>query len=153
MKYLLIAIVALLALVAGYAVYMVRVANPGVERELREDPEGERARKVMLMTLPSGRTLPVNYLREGDTVYAAADGRWWHQLRGDGAPVELLVRGERLAGHARAIEDEPDLRSAVFDRLRPSAPKIFGTLVQIDLASSRALPGGVPYPGDRERSD
>jgi hypothetical protein len=67
MKYLLIAIVALLALVAGYAVYM--------------------------------------------------------------------VRGETLAGHARAIEDDPERRSAVFDRLRPSARKIFGTLVQIDLAS------------------
>jgi len=32
-----------------------------------------------------------------------------------GAPVELLARGETLA-------------------LRPSAPKIFGTLVQIELA-------------------
>ena len=70
----------------------------------------------------------------GDTVYAGADGRWWHQLRGQGTPVELLVRGETLVGQARAIEDDPDHRSAVFDRLRPSAPKLFGTLVQIDLA-------------------
>ena len=120
-------------LAAGYGVYMARVANPGVERELREDPEGERATKGMLITLPSGRTLPVNYLREGDTIYAGADGRWWHELRGEGASVGLLVRGEALAGRARAIEDDPDHRSAVFDRLRPSAPKIFGTLVQIDL--------------------
>ena len=134
MKYVLIVIVALLVLVAGYAVYMARVANPGVARELRENPDGERALKVMLITLPSGRTLPVNYLREGDTVYAAADGRWWHELRGQGAPVELLVRGEALVGQARAIEDDPDHRSVVFDRLRPSAPKLFGTLVQINLA-------------------
>ncbi|MBW2240407.1 MAG: hypothetical protein JRH01_00340 [Deltaproteobacteria bacterium] len=134
MKYVLIVVVALLVLVAGYAVYMARVANPSAERELREEPDGERARKVMLITLPSGQTLPVNYLREGDTIYAAADGRWWHQLRGQGAPVELLVRGETLMGQARAIEDDPDHRSAVFDRLRPSAPKFFGTLVQIDLA-------------------
>jgi hypothetical protein len=135
-KYVLIVIVALLVLVAGYAVYMARVANPTAERELREDPDGERARKVMLITLPSGRVLPVNYLREGDTVYAAADGRWWHQLRGRGAAVELLVRGETLKGQARAIEDDPDHRSAVFDRLRPSAPTLFGTLVQIDLTPS-----------------
>ena len=134
MKYVLIVIVALAVIVAGYVLYMIRVVNPSVERELRDNPNGERARKVMLITLPSGRTLPVNYLREGDTVYAAADGRWWHQLRGQGAPVELLVRGETLAGHARAIEDDRDHRSAVFDRLRPSAPKLFGTLVQIDLA-------------------
>ncbi len=134
MKYVLIAVIGLLALVGCYATYMNRVANPGVERELREDPDGERAGKVMLIALPSGRTLPVNYLREGNTVYAAADGRWWRELRGEGAPVELLVRGETLAGHGRAIEDDPGHRSAVFDRLRPSAPKLFGTLVQIDLA-------------------
>ncbi len=133
MKYVLIVIVVLPALVVGYAAYMNRVANPGVVRELRENPDGERAGTVMLITLPSGRTLPVNYLREGDTVYAAADGRWWRQLRGEGAPVELYVRGETLAGQARAIEDDPDHRSAVFDRLRPSAPKLFGILVQIDL--------------------
>ena len=134
MKYALIAVVVLLVLVGSYAVYMMRVANPGVERELREDPDGERAGKVMLITLPSGRTLPVNYLREGNTVYAAADGRWWRELRGEGTPVELLVRGELLTGHARAIEDQPDHRSSVFDRLRPGAPKLFGTLVQIELA-------------------
>jgi hypothetical protein len=138
MKYALIVVVAVAVLGAGYAVYMVRVANPRVERELREHPNGERARKVMLLTLPSGRTLPVNYLREGDSVYAAADGRWWRELRGQGAPVELLVRGEALVGQARAIEDDPDRRSAVFEVLRPSAPKLFGTLVQVDLAVSPA---------------
>jgi hypothetical protein len=135
-KYVLIAIVALPVLVAGYAAYIALVANPEIERELREDPEGERAHRVMLLTLPSGRTLPVNYLRERNTVYAAADGRWWRELRGQGAPVELLVRGETILGHARAIEDEPDHRAAVFERLRPSAPKFLGTLVQIDLAPS-----------------
>ena len=116
MTYVLIVVVTLPVLVAGYAIYIALVANPSVERELREDPDSERARVVMLITLPSGRTLPVNYLREGDAVYAAADGRWWRQLRGPGALVELLVRGEKLVGRARAIEDDPDHRSAVFDR-------------------------------------
>jgi hypothetical protein len=133
-RYVAIAILALAVLAAGYAFYAARIANPRVERELREHPDGERARKVMLITLPSGRTLPVNYLREGDTVYAGADGRWWRELRGPGARVELLIRGESLVGQARAIEDDPDHRSKVFDRLRPSAPKVFGTLVQIELA-------------------
>jgi hypothetical protein len=131
MKYMRIVIVALLLFVAGYAGYMTFVANPDVERELRENPDGERARRVML---PSGQTLPVNYIREGDTVFAAADGRWWRQLSGEGARVELLVRGEALVGQGRAIEDDPDHRSAVFGRLRPTAPKVFGTLIQIDLA-------------------
>lgn len=136
MKLALISIVVLVALVAGYLAYAALVANPRVERELREQPDGERARKVMLITLPSGRTIPVNYLREGDVVYAGADGRWWHELRGAGAQVQLLVRGETLTGRARAIEDEPDHRADVFSRLRPTAPKFTGTLVQIDLAPS-----------------
>jgi hypothetical protein len=78
----------------------------------------------------------VNYLREGDVVYAGADGRWWRELRDPGASVQLLVRGEVLAGRARAIEDDPDLRVAVFERLRPTAVKFAGTLVQIDLAAA-----------------
>ncbi len=136
MKYVPIVVVALLVIFAGYAIFVTRVGNPWVVSELRKDPDGARARRVMLITLPSGRNIPVNYLREDDRVYAAADGRWWQQLRGPGAPVELLVRGETLVGHARAIEDEPDHRSAIFDRLRPSAPKLFGTLIQIDRAPS-----------------
>ncbi len=134
MKYVPIVVVALLVIFAGYAIFVTRIGNPRVVSELRKDPVGARARRVMLITLPSGRTIPVNYLRQDDRVYAAADGRWWQQLRGQGAPVELLVRGETLVGHARAIEEEPDHRSAIFDRLRPSAPKLFGTLIQIDLA-------------------
>jgi len=133
MKIVLISTVALIILIAGYLVYAALIANPRVERELREEPNGDRARKVMLTTLPSGRTIPVNYLREGNVVYAGADGRWWRELRGEGAHVELLVRGETLAGRARAIENDPDLRAAVFGRLRPTAPKFTGTLVQVDL--------------------
>jgi len=136
MKYVPIVVVALLVILAGYATFVTLVGNPWVVSELRRDPDGARARRVMLITLPSGQIIPVNYLREEDRVYAAADGRWWKSLRGQGAPVELLVRGETLMGHARAIEDEPDHRSAIFDRLRPSAPKLFGTLIQIDLAPS-----------------
>ncbi len=136
MKYVAIVAAALLVIFAGYAIFVTWIGNHWVVSELRKDPDGARARRVMLITLPSGRIIPVNYLREDDRVYAAADGRWWKSLRGQGAPVELLVRGETLVGHARAIEDEPDHRSAIFDRLRPSAPKLFGTLIQIDLAPS-----------------
>ena len=136
MKPVLIALITLAVLVAGYLAYAALISNPRVEREVREEPNGERARKVMLMTLPNGRTIPVNYLREGDVVYAGADGRWWREFRGEGANVQLLVRGETLSGRARAIENDPDHRAAVFSRLRPTAPKFTGTLVQIDLDPS-----------------
>ncbi len=128
---------AVLILIASYLGYAVFVANPRVEQELREQPDGERAQKVMLLTLPSGRTIPVNYLRDGAAVYAGADGRWWRELRGEGARVVLLVRGETLAGHARAIEDDPRLRAAVFRRLRPTAPEFTGTLVRVEVDPDR----------------
>jgi len=112
-----------------YSWYM----NPRVSQELREDPQGARAQKVMLLTLPSGRELPVNYLRESDTVYAAADGRWWRELRGEGGRGSVFIRGEKLQGLIRVVEDDPELRRSVFERLRPSAPSFTGTLVVIKL--------------------
>lgn len=127
---------ALAALVAGYWLYTEHVANPRVERELIDEPDGERARRVMLLTLPSGRRIPVNYLREGDRVYAGADGSWWDELVGDGAPVTLFVRGETLTGRARAVLDDPQRTAEVFARLRPDALEGFGTLVEIHLDAS-----------------
>ncbi len=87
----------------------------------------------MLLTLPSGRRIPVNYLREHSMVYAAADGTWWVELIGDGLPVTLLVRGETLRGTARAVLDDPAYTQEVFKRLRPDAIKGFGTLVEVRL--------------------
>jgi hypothetical protein len=107
--------------------------NPRVIRELREEPEGERAQKVMLLTLPSGKALPVNYLRDGATVYAAADFPWWRELRGEGGRGSVLIRGETFHGHVRVVEDDPELRESVFARLRPTAPRWMGTLVVIEL--------------------
>ncbi len=110
-----------------------RSANERTVRELRTKPDGERAARVMLLALPSGKTLPVNYLREGQTVYAAADFPWWRELRGGGGRGSVLIRGETLGGHLRAVEDDPVLRDSVFARLRPTAPRFFGTLVVIEL--------------------
>ncbi len=132
MRFLGWALVVVAVLVVGGVVVM-RMGNTGVMRELREDPTGERAKKVMLLTLPSGKTLPVNYLRDEATVYAGADFPWWRELREGGGRVTLLVQGEELMGHARAVEDDPELRREVFQRLRPTAPSFTGTLVEIQL--------------------
>ena len=132
MKWLAIIGLSGLVLAAGFAAY-TGWSNSRVVRELREDPQGERAKKVMLLTLPSGKAIPVNYLRDGDTVYAAADFPWWREVRGDGGRGSVLVRGETLAGHVRAVEDDPELRRAVFERLRPTAPGFTGTLIVVEL--------------------
>lgn len=136
MKFLRIALilVVLLALIpVGGFLYYSLLANPRIAQELIDDPDGERAKKVMLITLPSGRQLPVNYLREGDRVYAGADGSWWEELEGEGFPVTVLVRGENLSGTARAVLDDPDYTKDVFSRLRPTALPGFGTLVEVRL--------------------
>lgn len=122
MKWILIVALLLVVVVIGFAIYSNWIANPRVATELEASPEGERAQKVMLLTLPNGRTVPVNYLREGQMVYAGADGPWWRGLRRRGARVELLIQGERLTGHAVAIEDDPEHTRAVFERLRPTVP-------------------------------
>ena len=108
-----------------------RMVNPGVGEELRKDPSGERAQKVMIITLPSGRQIPVNFLREDGRVYAGADGWWWKELREGPHEVTVFVRGETLSGRARAITDQPAYTKDVFSRLRPTALPGFGTLVEI----------------------
>ena len=121
--------------VAGGWLYYERFANPRVARELLDQPDGERARKVMVLTLPSGRQVPVNYFLDGDMLYAGADGRWWKELVGEGVEVQALVRGENRSGRARAVLDDPDYTERIFQQLRPNAVKGFGTLIEIDLGS------------------
>lgn len=130
LRYVVIAVVGIVLL----APLVFSVMNRGVVRELREQPDGERAKEVMLLTLPSKKSIPVNYLREDEIVWAAADFPWWRELRGDGEPVTVWIRGESLRGLGRAVEDDPALRRSVFERLRPTAPLWAGTLLEIRLA-------------------
>lgn len=133
MKIALLAILSIPLLMIAVWVSFEYLNNPRIARELIEDPDGERASKVMLITLPSGRRLPVNYLREGDRVYAGADGRWWKELVGEGFTVSLVLRGEQLTGRARAVRDDPEYTERIFAKLRPNAIKGFGTLIEIRL--------------------
>lgn len=128
-----IALVAVLLLDgAGILGYARWIANPRVAEEIRTNPDGEMAQRVMLLSLPSGREVPVNYLREDSLVFVGADGPWWRELRGEGGvPIEITLRGETLAGHAQVVLDEPEYRADVFARLRPTAPLIFGKLIVI----------------------
>ena len=93
----------------------------------------------MLLTLPSGRSIPVNYLRDETTVYAAADGSWWRALPDAGGRGSVLIRGETLAGNIRAELDDANLRDSVFERLRPTAPRFLGTLIVIELDGGEEL--------------
>ena len=138
LKWLLIVLAVLVVAFLALRVLFGLIANPRVVEELRTDPQGERAGIVMLLTLPDGRVLPVNYRREGDRVFAGADGRWWRALRDGDVPVTVTIRGETLPGRARVVFDDPDYKRDVFARLRPNVPKwlpawLDAQLVVIDL--------------------
>ena len=138
LKWLLIAVVAVSVLFVGFRAYWSLVTNPAVIQELKQAPQGERAGIVMLLTLPNDRTLPVNYRREGNRVFAGADGRWWRTLREGDVKVTVWIRGETLQGRAHVALDNPEYKREVFARLRPDVPKwlpewLDAHLVVIDL--------------------
>ncbi len=133
--------VALVVLVAAYIFYVMNVVNPRVQNELLTNPDGERAGIVMLLGLPDGRTLPVNYLREGNVVFVGADGPWWRLFRSGDVPVRLVIRGKQTKGRGRVVLDDPDYTRRVFARLRPTAPEwlpewLNGKLVVIDIENA-----------------
>jgi hypothetical protein len=123
MRVALIIVAVLALLVAGYAAYTIMIRNPGVVTDLKEHPLGEHAERAMLLTFPDGKTIPVNYLREGNRVYAGADGSWWRAFDGDGAAVTLLVQGETLNGVATVELEDREFIDDVFSRLRPTVPE------------------------------
>lgn len=140
LKILAIVIVVLASLVCGYFYYSMAVINPSVVKEIISNPDGERAGIVGLFTLPSGRKLPANYLREGNKVFVGVDGRWWRELTGSENQISMLIRGEVLKGTARVVLNDPTYTSDVFARLRPKAPGwlpvwLNGKLVVITLQS------------------
>jgi hypothetical protein len=81
----------------------------------------------------SGRefTFPVGYRQQGNivTIVVGWPERklWWRNLRGEGAPVKLRIRGEDRTGHAVARGDE---RS--------------GVTVEVDLRPRSTVPGKSP---------
>ena len=82
MRVSLIVLATLTLSIVGCGVYVTQIGNPGVVAELRQNPMGKRAEGTMLLMFSEGKTIPVNYLREGTLVYAGADGWWWRQFEG-----------------------------------------------------------------------
>lgn len=119
MTLLIIFILAGVLLAAGS--YFSSVYNARIADELKNNPTGQRATRAMLITFPDGRSTPVNYLREGDTVFAGSDFNWWKRISSDGTRLELLIKGEKLEGVA-TVSNDTNYTYEVFERLRPNAP-------------------------------
>jgi hypothetical protein len=95
-------------------VFVNRAINPVVKTVLRSPAHGLLSGHLALITVTGRRTgrrftIPVGYHGEGDRLTIPVEWpeakRWWRNLRGDGAPVELRVCGVRRTGSARAHGD------------------------------------------------
>ena len=110
-----------------------RTANPFVRAVLGSPLHPLLSRSLALITVTGRRTgrrytFPVGYRRDGDrvTVHVGWPQRkhWWRNLT-DRGRVEMVIRGQRYQGDARARGDEHtgvtvevDLDPAVADRGR-----------------------------------
>ena len=114
--------VTILSVLAGITV-LVTAANPLVSTILRSERHGLLSDGVMLLTLKQQdssemKTFPVDYLREGDTVYIGSDSGWWKHLEG-GAEVRMFIQGTELTGWAIPIINDPERSATGFKKLRP----------------------------------
>ena len=142
-KWLLIATLGLLLLVASAGLYNTRVVNPRVMDEIRNNPNGERAAIAALLTFPDGKTIPVNYLKEGDLVFLGADGPWWRKFPTTeedvpGTRAELFIRGTQYVGYGKTELNDQTYIDDVFSRLRPKVPEwlpdwLNGKLIVIEI--------------------
>lgn len=142
LKWTLIGLAVLVLLALSYRAVRLDDANQRVAQEIIANPDGDRARRAMLLYLPDGRMYPVNYLREDNRVYMGIDGLWWREFRGEGAPVRMFIRGTEVSGHGRVVLDDPTYVEDVFSRLRPTVPEwlpdwLNGKLVVITLTDDR----------------
>jgi len=118
---------------------------------LRSPLHGMLSKSFMLITVTgrkSGRryTTPVNYVRDGDTLWVTSLHRrtWWRNLKG-GAPVSVLVAERELKGCGEAIVDEQAVAESLLAYFRkfPKSARYFG--VTLDAA-------GQPVPEDCARA-
>ena len=51
-------------------------------------------------------TIPISYIQDGNLLTCYTASMWWKNMRG-GAPVTVVLRGQKRSGHAEAIADDP----------------------------------------------
>jgi hypothetical protein len=93
-----------------------RVGNPAIRLLLQSPLHPLVSRQLALITVTGRKsgatyTIPVAYRPDGAEGVKIGVGwperkRWWRNLRGEGAPVTLRLRGEERRGHAVARGDE-----------------------------------------------
>lgn len=93
--------------------------NPVMKLALRSPAHGLVSHQLLLLTFrgrKSGRqfTTPAGYTREDDTLYLMTASPWWKNFQ-DGAPVTVLLQGEKRQGQATA-DDDPAAVARIYQR-------------------------------------
>ncbi len=107
--------------------------NPLTRTLLRSPLHRVASAKLMLITFSgrrtgTRRTIPVQYAQDDEGIVVAVgwaeQKRWWRNLL-DGGEVEVRVRGERIACHARALTraQDPEGVAAALRRYAVKFPK------------------------------
>lgn len=100
---------------------------------LRSPMHGMLSQSTMLVTVTgrkSGKTYstPVNYLRDGNTLWATSqrDRTWWRNLKG-GAHLSALIAGKEQRARGQAIVDEQAVAEnlATYFEIAPQYAKYF----------------------------
>ncbi len=136
--WILAGVIVLLSSAVTYGALTRDSTNARVAEDIRQNPDGDRAARSMLLTLEDGTMYPVNYLVEDGKVFMGIDGLWWRVFVDDAKPVTMFIKGQTYTGSALAVLDDPAYVKDIFSRLRPTVPKwlpdaLNGKLVVITL--------------------
>ena len=95
------------------------VINPVMRRFLNR---GIGSKTLMMLEFTgrrSGRSysFPVGYMQNGQTLFCYSPFSWWRNLRG-GAPVTVVLRGDKLRGVADVCTDTDEIATGLDTYLR-----------------------------------
>ena len=105
---------------------------------LRSPLHGVMNGSTLLITVTGSKTgrlitTPVNYYREGDTLWVLTyrERTWWRNLR-KGAAVKLLLNGKELSAYAEAITAAQDVSKQIGEYVHrlPISAKPLGIRMQ-----------------------
>jgi deazaflavin-dependent oxidoreductase (nitroreductase family) len=136
--------------------FMNHLFNPLVLLILKSRLHGMISASLLVLTCrgrKSGRVyrIPVQYAQEGKTLFivpgAAEQKTWWRNLSG-GARVQLILRGQALAGQAEVLRGEKDER-AIAEGLKRYFPRFPGAA---RMHKVQAVPDGTYSAEDLHRA-
>jgi hypothetical protein len=119
---------------------VLHAVNPVVSAILRSPVHRILSGSLLLFTFTgrkTGRayTIPVGYMRSGETLVLFTNRAWRRNLRGrGGAPVTVRLQGRERAGRAVLVEDPVPVAATVERLIAQHGPRAASRLIGLTLA-------------------